>query len=221
MLKILYSFIESVLRNVSGGVGRRLRYYYYRTRFKSCGTNVQIDEGVILQNPNSISVGSNVWIDKYCILIAGKTNLEGRILNRKENSDYCGKEGELIIGANVHIAPFCLIQANGGVHMEDGSSLSAGTKLYSLSTIPNNPFNLSQRTLTSPMEDKQSEVPYLISSVVFKKNAWAALNCVILPGSTIGEDSFIRSNSVVSNSLPPNSYAAGDPARRIKKRFEI
>lgn len=204
-----------------GILGRKLRYWYYKKRFKRCGKNVIIDEGVIIQNPEWVSVGDNVWIDKYCILMAGKVNLEGKIHKRKENKDFIGEEGELIIGSNVHIAPFCLIQAHGGVLMKNSSSISSGTKMYSLSTLPNNPYALSQKTLTSPMEERQDEVPFFISPIVIQNNSWAGLNCIILAGVTIGENSFIRSNAICYKSLPPNSYAAGDPAERIKERFKL
>lgn len=220
MLVILTDLMKLPIIYMPGVLGRKIRYFYYKRKFKKCGKNVVIDEGVIIQNPRWISIGDNTWIDKYCILIAGKVNLEGRIIKKKKNPDFKGKEGELIIGCNAHIAPFCLIQANGGVQMEDGSSISSGAKIYSLSTLPNNPYDPFHRTLTSPMEQKQNEVPYIISSVVMQKNSWAGLNCIILTGATIGENSFIRSNSVVYSSLPSNSFAAGDPARRIDDRFK-
>ena len=45
------------------------------------------------------------------------------------------------------------------------------------------------------------------------------LNVVILPGVSIGKDSFVAINSVVNSSFEKNSMIAGNPAKRIKNRF--
>ena len=72
MLKrFFFPLIESFLRNISGGLGRKLRYYYYRTRLGACGKNVFIDIGVIFNNPELIFIGSNVWIGANCVILPG------------------------------------------------------------------------------------------------------------------------------------------------------
>ena len=47
-------------------------------------------------------------------------------------------------------------------------------------------------------------------------NVWIGEGAVILPGVTIGSNSIIGSNSVVTKNIPPNSIAAGIPAKIIK-----
>ena len=53
--------------------------------------------------------------------------------------------------------------------------------------------------------------------IIIEKNVWVAIDCVVLPGSKIGEGSIISANSVVSGEIPPNCIAAGNPAVVIKK----
>ena len=48
-----------------------------------------------------------------------------------------------------------------------------------------------------------------------KDNCWIGQNAIILKGVTIGHDSIIGANSVVTHSVPPCSVVAGNPGRVI------
>ena len=48
-------------------------------------------------------------------------------------------------------------------------------------------------------------------------NVWCGANVVITSGATIGDRCVIGANSVVTESLPPNTIAAGAPARAIRE----
>lgn len=51
--------------------------------------------------------------------------------------------------------------------------------------------------------------------VVIGDNVWIGAHCIILKGVTIGDNSVIGAGSVVIKDVPPNSFAAGNPARVI------
>lgn len=53
--------------------------------------------------------------------------------------------------------------------------------------------------------------------VVIGNNVWIGELCSVLPGVTIGENSIIGANSVVTKSIPANSIAVGNPAKVIKQ----
>ena len=52
--------------------------------------------------------------------------------------------------------------------------------------------------------------------VVIKDGARIGVNCVILPGVTIGENSVIGAGALVANDIPPNCLAVGIPAKPIR-----
>ena len=52
--------------------------------------------------------------------------------------------------------------------------------------------------------------------VVIGNDCWFGANVVVCPGVTIGENCVIGAGSVVTGSIPPNSFAAGVPARVIR-----
>ena len=203
-----------------GQLGRRLRYFYYKRRFKKCGKNVKIDEGVIIEGPKWISIGDNVLIDKYCLLTAGEDNLTSKIVKIRKNKDFTAKEGELIVGSGVHIGANSIIQAHGGVYIGNDVTLSAGCKVYSLSNYPIDQDHPNIITYANYLAKDQKRVSYLISPIVIEDNVWIALDCLVL-GGTVGKNSFVTSQSVVLYDIPQNSYASGSPAKKTKDRFKL
>lgn len=53
-------------------------------------------------------------------------------------------------------------------------------------------------------------------SVCIGSGAWLGARCTILPGVTIGAGAIVAAGSVVNRDVPPNTMAAGVPARVIK-----
>ena len=53
--------------------------------------------------------------------------------------------------------------------------------------------------------------------IVIGANAWIGHDCVVLPGVTIGKGSIIGARSVVIDSVPEFTVAAGNPARSIRR----
>jgi acetyltransferase-like isoleucine patch superfamily enzyme len=47
---------------------------------------------------------------------------------------------------------------------------------------------------------------------------WIGFGAIVLPGVTVGSHSIIGAGSVVVKDIPPNSIAAGNPARILRQR---
>src|SRR5437588_5652216 len=60
--------------------------------------------------------------------------------------------------------------------------------------------------------------PYRFADVHIKENTWLPWNVTVLPGVTIEQDVTIGSGSVVTKNLPPSVFAAGIPAKVIRKK---
>ena len=216
--KIIYSSIETIIRNISGGIGQRIRRLYYTKRFKSCGYNLKIDEGVIFHNPENIIIGNDVWFLPYSIITARELNLtiSNRILRKRANKEFNYKIGSIVIGNEVSIGAYNIIQGYGGISIEDRVTTSANVSIYSFSHYPNDREDPSKITHASSMV-KSDAISCIESPIVIKTNAWLGLNTSVFAG-TIGKNSFVSTNSVVISDLKENSYASGSPATKIKNR---
>jgi acetyltransferase-like isoleucine patch superfamily enzyme len=209
------NLFEDLIRNIGGGVGRKLRYIYYRNIFAKCGENVVIDIGVKFGNPKNIFLGNNVWIDDYVILMAGKVLCEN--VTFKENENYHGNEGEIHINDYVHIAPFSILQGHGGISISEKSGIAAGSKLYSMSNHYSfeNSTNKEKRFYPSPLMDKNSQ-SIIIGPISIGVGCAIGLNSVILPGTNIPNGMWLGVNSYLSSGVfIEDAIYASRPAQRI------
>ena len=176
--------------------------------------------GVVMENPGNIFLGDNVWIDNYVILLTGKPKKNGIKIYRKSNSEYSNGEGELHIGNNVHIAPFCVLQAHGGIAIGNNCGVAAGSKIYSYSNHYknlNDPTDKGEYYFT-PLANLENQA-YILSPIVIKDNCAIGLNSVVLPGTIIPKGTWIGVNTTIQGTaIKENSIYAGDPAKFIKEK---
>jgi acetyltransferase-like isoleucine patch superfamily enzyme len=58
--------------------------------------------------------------------------------------------------------------------------------------------------------------PSSSAPVIIGSNVWLGLNVVVLKGVTIGDNTLVAANSVVTKDLPGDVIAAGQPAKVVK-----
>ena len=65
--------------------------------------------------------------------------------------------------------------------------------------------------------DRMHGVPCIEGDIHICSNVQIGMRSVIMPGVTIGEGSFVASNSTVTKDVPPYTVVGGNPAKVIKK----
>jgi acetyltransferase-like isoleucine patch superfamily enzyme len=165
-----------------------------------------ISEGVYIDQPENVSLGNHVWLDKGVIIITGKSNRPN--INRKGDTPYLGK---LTIGDNVHVGIRSILQAHGGINIGDSFTCGSDSKIYTLS----NDVSLSEN---GTHHADISKLFYKENSIEIGNNVWCGMNTIILAGP-IGNNVFLQSNSVCYTSIEENSIVSGNPAKKIKQRF--
>lgn len=100
----------------------------------------------------------------------------------------------LVLGENIEIGFFTIIDAMKGIKIEDYVKIGFGCTILSYSSI-----------------DKKS------GKTILKRNCKVGSNSVIMPSVTIGENSIVGANSFVNRNISPNEVWVGNPAKYLKK----
>lgn len=216
-----WALVEWVVGDLPDPIGSRLRYLYWSRRLGSLGKGVRFGIGVRIYEPEWVHIGDGCWIDDYVIMRAGPLSLDGSFVYHKVNAGYSHREGEIVIGERVHIAAFALLQGHGGLAIGSSLTVASGAKIFSLSH--------HYRDLTGQGDPETiwkfgglvaaNEQALILSPTVIEDNAAVGLQAVVLPGSTIGRNSWLGAQSLLQGELPPDVVASGNPARIVRQRF--
>ena len=218
------SLPERVVAFWPGPVGNRLRRAFWKRRLGAMGDGCQFGVGVVIGSPDKVFLGDRVWIDNYVHLLAGAP-AAGRSMRVKPNPSFRNEVGEIHVGSNTHIAPFCVIQGHGGISIGRDTGVAAHSMLYSLSHHHRAPGvgeefdgDYAHAMKFSPMS-LETEQAFVASPVVMEDATALGLGSIMLPGSTLGRYSWIGVHSVVREPVPPGVIASGDPLQILKQRF--
>jgi acetyltransferase-like isoleucine patch superfamily enzyme len=208
--------LQGAVTSIPGATGRAIRRWYWGRRMAFLGRRVAIDEGVRIDHPERISIGDDTWIDRGVILIAGEPR-PGRETRQRRGDGVAA--GMLRIGERCHIGPYSILSGIGGLEIGDEVTVSAGGRVYSLSHHYRSFARPEDRTVgfgSMLPDDRQAMV---IGPVVIGRNTGLGADCLVLPGVTIGEDSFLLPRSLVRTDIEPGVVAGGDPAVTVGPRY--
>jgi acetyltransferase-like isoleucine patch superfamily enzyme len=227
-LKLLVSLPSSIwlmfITYLPNEIGFILRRKYWKKRLKKLGKYVRIDTGVYFQNPGYISINDNSWIDKNVEILAG-LDLSKREKIVLRNNMYKGKPGEVFIGKNCHIGIGCILSGiSAGLYISDNCGMAANCKLYSFSHHYRSKVNPDKLVMVSSMV-LESDQCLVEGPVYIGTNVGITLNCTILPGVTLSNNTGVHINSVVYRGrYPEGVIIGGNPAKRTgyrNKTFEM
>lgn len=156
---------------------------------RSYGSEVLISRKASFYSPQTISIGSNVRIDDFCIL-----------------------SGNVEIGNHVHISAYCALFGGSGIIVKDHSGLSPRCSVFSDSDdfggehLVGPTYSLKDRSIIS-------------GPVTINKYSQIGSGSVILPGIEVPEGFACGAMTLVNkDDLDSWSIYIGSPARKMKSR---
>lgn len=150
-----------------------------------------------IMKPWYVSIsGPNIRIGR-CATIIGEADSRVRIGVWGGEPD----SGSITIGDYVLISPGTRISARESIRIGDSVMMANGVYI-----TDSDWHGLYDRTRPAAAA----------TPVVIGDNAWLGDRCTVLKGVTIGENSVVAANAVVTGDVPPNVIVAGSPARVVK-----
>lgn len=148
-------------------------------------------------------------VGKSPVLI-GKANFQ--FLGSVDIGDKLMIEG--LVAVTIKVDSGASLSIGDRVYMNAGASIEAYHRLVIGNDVLFGPY-------ASIIDDHRHQVePGAVrykGPTIVGDNVWLGRNVAVLPGVTIGDGAVIGVNSVVTRSIPPNTFAAGSPAQVIRK----
>lgn len=111
--------------------------------------------------------------------------------------------GDVKIGKNTWIGPFCSLDGNGGLSIGENCSISLGCQLVTHDSVK---WALSG-----------GKSPYEYAPISIGNNCYLGTYVMVRKGTTIGNHCLIGAGAVVTKDIPDNSIAVGIPAKVVGK----
>ena len=115
---------------------------------------------------------------------------------------------QTVLGDNVLVGTKTVI--DGRTEIGSNVSLQTGVYIPTQTTIGSNVFIGPQATLTNDPYPLRQKVD--LQGPIVEDNASIGANATLLPGVSVGERSFVAAGAVVTDDVPSDTLAVGNPA---------
>lgn len=172
-------------------IKREYKEWRWRKTFKDFGRHSKLNRPLRIQGPKNISIGEGVRINDQTWLAAWPLT----------NKDYA----RLIIGDHATLGDFNHIWATHQIII--GKRVLTANHVY-ISDNLHDYKDVNKAIVSQPIVQ--------LSDVNIGDGAWIGENVCII-GASVGKNSVIGANSVVTHDIPDYSVAVGSPAKVIKR----
>lgn len=130
---------------------------------------------------------------------------------------YIWAKHRVIVGDNFYIGKFSQIECDAII----GNNVMFANRVALIGRYDHNFTEIGVPIrLASKIRDRDYTWKGLNEKIVICDDVWIGYGSIILSGVTVGQGSIIAAGSVVTKDVEPFSIYAGNPARKIKDRFD-
>jgi acetyltransferase-like isoleucine patch superfamily enzyme len=158
-------------------------------QFARLGSNVVFEPGVLVFHPETIEIGSGVYVGHQAIL-------KGYHSSR------------MVIGDGTWIGQQCFFHAGGGLTI--GRDVGIGPAVRILTSA----HRIDGLDRATPI----LHAPVDFAPVVVEDESDVGVGAIVLPGVRIGRGAQVAAGAVVAEDVPAYAVVAGVPARVVRQR---
>jgi acetyltransferase-like isoleucine patch superfamily enzyme len=197
---VIFGFVQR-RRGITGIALRRLALPWVLAGAKS----VIVLEDVVMRGASRIYIGYKTAIEQHVVLDAksdhpGGIHIGDGVVVRAGGVIDTGQSGFIRIGSRSELGPYAQLRGGGGLEIGEDVLLASNVGIFSTSHSTKQGLPILRQPVTSAL-------------TTIGPGCWLGANVVVLPGVTIGRDSIVGANSVVTTDIPPRAVAVGAPAR--------
>ena len=190
LLKRAWYFLRRIYRSIN--IRQCVNYLRLRINKVQCRNSI-FGSKYYISNNGKIIFGKNVLLNSYpngsCHRTSLSTYLSYSIIQIGDN---CKLNGTVL-------------HCNEKITIGSNCMFGPGTIIVD---------NDSHRIVKNYLERIKSPIS---KPIIISDNVWVGMNCIILKGVTIGDNSIIAAGSIVTKDIPDNCVYGGNPAKLIKK----
>lgn len=150
--------------------------------------------------------------DKNDIILADSVWMYGTLVSQNH--------GKIYFGNHVRIGDNSIVGAVKSVTIGDYTTISSNVAIYDNNNHPVNPEDRLFIWNTAEGSQYRKWRYSVAKPIIIGHNVWIGMYARINKGVTIGNNSIIAANAVVTKDVPANSIAAGNPARIVKSDID-
>jgi acetyltransferase-like isoleucine patch superfamily enzyme len=146
--------------------------------------------------PNYALCSTRAWLYRQggCDIGTGVT-LQGPL--RLVGKGPCA--AHLHLGAGCILGPFVTFGLDGDISIGRNAAIGPGSAFYTA-------------THAIGFASRRMQLPVTSHPIVVEDGAWIGAECLILPGVRVGRGSVVAAGAVVTENVPTNVFASGNPA---------
>lgn len=188
------SLVTVLVRSAHRRVTRWILGLRVRARFPGLTADPTVIWDYGFKDLDVFEFGEHTVILPHCEILAYKTSRHSSV------------PGRFMMDEHSILSTGCNVRAAGGeIYIGRHSAIGQHCVLVAA----NHKLIPGTLTLRSPWDEVRT-------GVYVGHNVWVGANCVLLPGTRIGDNSMIAAGSVVRGEVPGNEVWGGVPARRIR-----
>ena len=186
------------------------------------GKNAEIGDFVVIGKPDKDKkdgevktvIGDNAVIRSHTVIYAGN-----KIGDNFQTGHHTNIRADNEIENNVSIGTMSVVEHN--TKIKEGVRIHSQAFIPEFSVLEKNVWIGPNVVLTNAQYPASKKAKKKLMCVLIKENAKVGANVTILPGVIIGKNALIGAGSVVTKNVPADAVVVGNPAKIIKKVFDL